>query len=58
MKDSDITADADIHSYQDGGHNSREDNEAFRQTFDETNARYLALCAQLEIEDATEKRHD
>lgn len=32
------------------GHNSKEENEAFRRTWDETNARYLALCKELEGE--------
>jgi hypothetical protein len=31
-------------------HNSKEDNEAFRRTWDETNARYRALCKELEDE--------
>ena len=40
---------------KDGGNNSREDNEAYRRTSDETNARYLALCKELEI---PEKRNE
>lgn len=31
---------------KEGGHNSVEDNEAFRRTWDETNARYLAIAEQ------------
>ena len=30
---------------QDGGHNSREANEAYRRASDATNARWRALCA-------------
>lgn len=30
----------------DGGHNTREQNEAYRRASDETNARWRALCAQ------------
>lgn len=35
-----------------GGHNSVEDNEAFRRTSDETNARYRALVASLPKEES------
>ena len=31
---------------KDGGHHSREQNEAYRKTSDETNARYRAACEQ------------
>lgn len=33
-------------------HNSKKANEAFRHTWDETNARYRALCKELEEEEA------
>ena len=33
---------------EEGGHNSNEANEAFRRAFDKTNARYRALCKELE----------
>ena len=30
------------------GHNTKEANEAFRQAWDATNARYIALCKELD----------
>ena len=33
---------------KEGGHNSKEFNDAYRRTSDETNARYRALCKELE----------